>query len=46
MKKTYQTPEIEFERFDIEDIITDSSAPKKSKAADGNYGDNVFTFSW
>lgn len=46
MKKTYQAPEMEFKHFDIEDIVTDSSAPKKSNAADNKYGDNLFTFTW
>ncbi len=46
MKKTYQPPEMNFELFDVEDIITDSAALSKSKAADNTYGENLFTFSW
>jgi len=36
MKKTYEKPQIEIEEFEVEDVITLSSAGENT---DGDYGD-------
>lgn len=43
MKKTYQTPVIDIEKFDVIDVITESAAPGvvtgsgAAEATDGDY---------